>query len=77
MGKAKVVTWMENFKAVVDSVGICALLSWWKSPHLIGPEDIARLLEAATGRHIDVRELMRMPANEFTTLKGRSTRESG
>lgn len=59
-GKAKLVTWMENFKAVLDSVGICALLSWWKSPHLIGPTDIAELLEAATGKRIDVHKLMRM-----------------
>jgi len=59
-GKAKIVTWMENFKAVLDSVGICALLSWWKSPHLIGPEDIAKLLEAATGRRMDVRELLKI-----------------
>lgn len=59
VGKAKLVTWMENFKAVIDSVGICALLSWWKSPYLIGPKDIAELIEAATGRHIDERELMK------------------
>lgn len=59
-GKAKIVTWMENFKAVLDSVGICALLSWWKSPHLIGPEDIAKLLGAATGRRTDVRRLMKI-----------------
>ncbi len=59
-GKAKIVTWMENFKAVLDSVGICSLLSWWKSPHLIGPEDVASLLEAATGRHVDVQEIMKI-----------------
>ncbi|KXA97782.1 hypothetical protein AKJ38_00215 [candidate division MSBL1 archaeon SCGC-AAA259I14] len=58
-GKAKIVTWMENFKAILDSVGICALLSWWKSPHLVGPEDVTRLLEAATGKSWNVRNLLK------------------
>lgn len=59
-GKPKIVTWMENFKAILDCVGICSLLSWWKSPHLIGPEDISDLLEAATGRSFNVRRLMKI-----------------
>lgn len=59
-GKPKVVTWMENFKSILDCVGVCSLVSWWKSPHLIGPEDISNLLEAATGRSLDVSELMKI-----------------
>lgn len=57
-GKAKIVTWMENFKAVIDSVGVCALLSWWNSPHLIGPDDIAKLMEAAIGKRMSTSKIM-------------------
>ena len=51
---------MENFKAVIDSVGVCALLSWWKSPHLIGPDDIAKLMEAAIGKRVSASKIMKI-----------------
>ena len=59
-GKAKLIVFMENFKAVVDSIGICYLLTWWRNPCLIGPEDLASLFEAATGKFISSSELLRI-----------------
>lgn len=59
-GKAKLITFMENFKAVVDSMGICYLLTCWRSPYLIGPGDLASLFEAATGKSLSGSELMKI-----------------
>ncbi len=59
-GKAKLITFMENFKAVVDSMGICYLLTWWRNPYLIGPKDLANLFTTATGKQITAEQLMKI-----------------
>jgi len=57
-GKAKLVVFMENFKAIVDSLGICYHMTWWRSPYLAGPRDLAGLFAAATGKAITAERLM-------------------
>lgn len=57
-GKAKLVIYFENFKAIVDAVNICYNLTQWVSPYLTNLEDISRLLTAATGFQITAKELM-------------------
>lgn len=59
-GKAKLITFMENFKAVVDSMGICYLLTWWRNPYLIGPGDLANLFTTATGKQITAEQLTKI-----------------
>ena len=51
--KAVLVAYQENFKAVVDSVGVCSMAT-----HVIRYEDISRILSAATGRSVDVAGLI-------------------
>jgi len=57
-GKAKIVVYYERFHAVLDSLGICYLLSNWIDPELPGPDDYAELFSAATGVEISSDSLM-------------------
>lgn len=59
-GKAKLVIYFENFKAVVDSMNICYNLTQWVSPYLINPEDISKLFIAATGIPMTAEKLMKI-----------------
>ena len=59
-GKAKIVVYYERFHAVLDSLGICALLSNWADPVLPDPGDYAELLTAATGQACASADLMDM-----------------
>jgi aldehyde:ferredoxin oxidoreductase len=54
-GKGKLVTWCENYNAVVDSVGVCKLgykVGW------IHPKDLATALSAATGISYNYERMM-------------------
>ena len=57
-GKAKLVFWHEQLKAVVDMVGMCYNTSQWVHPGLLAPEDYARMLTAATGVEFSGEQLM-------------------
>jgi aldehyde:ferredoxin oxidoreductase len=57
-GKAKLVVYHENFKAVVDCLGMCYLLTKWADPYLLDLRDLAMLFSAATGRDVTIRELI-------------------
>jgi aldehyde:ferredoxin oxidoreductase len=46
---ASAVAWFENYKSVVDSLGLCYFTSWWADPLALGPDDYADLMSAATG----------------------------
>lgn len=59
-GKAKLVIYFENFKAVVDAMNLCYNLTQWTSPYLINPDDISKLFTAATGLSMTAEELMRV-----------------
>ncbi|MEM3506232.1 MAG: aldehyde ferredoxin oxidoreductase family protein [Candidatus Bathyarchaeia archaeon] len=59
-GKAKLVIFFENFKAIVDCMGICYILTQWVSPYLIDLKDISELYFAATGISLSVNELLRI-----------------
>lgn len=48
-GKAEVVVWFERFKAVVDMLGVCYLLTVWEHPGLLNMEDLASAFIYATG----------------------------
>lgn len=57
-GKAKRVVYCENYKAVVDCLGICAFLTQHRSSSVAVPEDLVKLYTAATGRPTTTRKLM-------------------
>ena len=58
-GKASLVSYFERFHAVLDSLGICYLVSNWTVPDLLGPQDCARLMSATTGHHCSSDEIMK------------------
>jgi len=58
-GKAKLVFWFENFKAVTDSLGICYFATYWGNAlELLGPKDYATLYQAVVGEEISPDELL-------------------
>jgi len=57
-GKAELVFFFENLKAIVDSLGFCYFTSYWGSIELLGPDDYAELFSHATGIKKNGRELM-------------------
>jgi len=54
------VVYYERLQAIVDSLGLCLFTSTWWSPDLLGPDDYASLLSAATGQEVTGESLMRM-----------------
>ena len=58
--KAKLVVYYERLQAVLDSLGVCLFSSNYNGPDLLGPDDLAELYSAATGREVDMDEFMLM-----------------
>jgi len=56
--KARLVAYQENFKAVIDSLGLCLMVTQTQNPNLINYEDISQILSAATGWDVRVAELV-------------------
>jgi len=59
-GKGPLIAWMENFNAIVDSVGICRTVTYWSSTDRLGLKEIAKLLSAVTGWDASERELLKI-----------------
>lgn len=60
--KAELVTWQENYKGIIDMMGICALTSVWMDFSLYQPEDIVEFYRYATGKDTSAQELFRVGA---------------
>lgn len=58
--KAAIVTWQENYKGVIDIMGICALTSVWMDYSLYQPDDIAEFYHYVTGENVSVGELLKV-----------------
>lgn len=56
-GKAKLVVHFERLMAIIDSLGVCNLISEWNSPNLPGAEDYAELCSAYLGKEITPEQL--------------------
>lgn len=76
-GKAELVYWHEQFKASVDMLGVCYNTSRWANPTLLGPDDYAQLLSAATGRRVSGEELIRMGLKVHNIEKAINTIHAG
>jgi len=56
-GKAKLVVHFERLMAIIDSIGLCNLISEWNDPNLPGIADYAELCSAYLGTEITPEEL--------------------
>jgi aldehyde:ferredoxin oxidoreductase len=78
---APVVIWYENYKAAIDSLGMCYFTSYWEDLELLGPEDYAELVSSATGIEMTSDDLqyagrrIQNVAKSFNTLHGGFTRK--
>jgi len=52
--KAALVIWQENYKAILDCLGLCALMSMWMDVKVYQWEDIIEFYYLVTGEEIDV-----------------------
>ncbi len=60
--KAALVTWYENYKGVIDMMGLCYLPSMWMDLSLFTPRDINRFYSLVTGEACDAEQLMTVGA---------------
>ena len=60
--KAELVTWYENYKGVVDMMGLCYLPSMWMELGLFTPADIARFHHLVTGSRRSASDLLQAGA---------------
>ncbi len=67
-GKAKLVVYFERLMAILDSIGLCNLISEWNDPKLPGIKDYAELCSAYLGREITPEELT-MTGERILTLE--------
>ena len=75
--KEKVQFYFERFKGIVDSVGICYLLSQWTDLDLLGPEECASLYSSATGIRKSADELMLIGQRIHNVQKAFNTLHAG
>jgi aldehyde:ferredoxin oxidoreductase len=57
-GKARVVSYLEKFKALVDCLGICCFVTQFQAPELLDADDLTDLYNAATGETRSPAELL-------------------
>jgi aldehyde:ferredoxin oxidoreductase len=75
--QAAVVIWFENYKAVIDMLGICYFTSMWIDSQALSPDDYADLLSAGSGRHFTGEELMHLGRNLHQVQKAFNTLHTG
>jgi aldehyde:ferredoxin oxidoreductase len=57
-GKAQLAIFYQRFHNALEILGICFYATWWSGLHTLGPDDIARLCELATGETMDADTLL-------------------
>jgi len=76
-GKGKATAWFESFKSVVDSLGLCYYMTLWIDLELLGLEDMAILIESATGKKIAAQELLTIGERIYNIEKAFNTLHAG
>jgi aldehyde:ferredoxin oxidoreductase len=71
------VAWFEDFKSVVDSLGLCYFATWWIDGSLLGPTELALLYGAATGENVTPQELLRRGARIHNVEKAFNVLHAG
>jgi aldehyde:ferredoxin oxidoreductase len=75
-GKAKLVTWFEKFKAIIDSLGVCYFSSYWQN-NLLSPDDYAALFSKVIGKTFDSTELFKIGERIINIEKAFNTIHGG
>jgi len=79
--QAQAIIWHENYKAVIDMLGICYYTSQWPDAQALTVEDYAAMLSTGSGQEYTADDLMRRGQQlhnlqkAFNTLHTGSTRE--
>lgn len=74
-GKAKLVIYFQNLKAIVDCFNICYFPTQWYSPPLINMVDLAKLFSTATGRELSAEDLREIGERITNVEKAYNVRE--
>ena len=74
-GKAELVVFVENLTAVINSLGLCVFCSQYSNPHLLGFEDLARLVSATTGHNTTAAKLVEIGERIVNVEKAFNVRE--
>lgn len=75
--QAKVVIWYEDYKAMIDMLGVCYFTSMWLDAAALSPEDYASLLSAGSGREYSPEEIMRVGKKLHALQKAFNTLHTG
>jgi aldehyde:ferredoxin oxidoreductase len=76
-GKAAVVSYFEKLKAATDALGLCYFVTEWYDPALLGPAELADLLNAATGSLYDASALLEVGDRIHNVGKAFNTLHAG
>jgi aldehyde:ferredoxin oxidoreductase len=76
-GKGAATAWFESFKAVVDSLGLCYYTTFWIDLELLGLEEMAVLMEKATGHKTSAEELLAAGERIYNLEKAFNTLHAG
>lgn len=82
VGKGKLVSWFDKYKAIADIAGVCVFTTYWMDTSFIGPNDFANLLSSATGENMTGENLLILGEKvcniekAFNTLHAGFTREN-
>ena len=76
-GKGKLVAWFEKYKLIVDMVGLCTSTSYWLDNSLLGPQDFADLVNAATGWEYSGEDLLKLGDQIYNIEKAFNTIHAG
>ena len=72
-GKGKLVAWFEKYKLIVDMAGLCTSTTYWLDTSLIGPDDFAELINAATGWELSGEEFLSIGEKVYNIEKAFNT----
>jgi aldehyde:ferredoxin oxidoreductase len=75
--QSRAVIWFENYKTVIDMLGICYFTSMWLDAGALSPQDLACLLSKGTGRKISPDELMGLGRKIHQVQKAFNTLHTG
>jgi aldehyde:ferredoxin oxidoreductase len=75
--QSAVVVWFENYKALIDMLGICYFTGMWIDSRALSPDDYASLLAAGSGYPYSAAELMGLGRNLHQVQKAFNTLHAG
>lgn len=75
--QANVIIWHENYKALIDMLGICYFTSMWIDAEALTPDDYASLLSAGSGTNYTAQELMYQGKRLHNVQKAFNTLHTG